>query len=134
MTTRIRVLVVDDEPRFRENLVRLLALQGFDAASAPGGHEALAILRENRFDVAVVDMKMPVMDGMETLRGIRLISDAPACIILTGHVCMDDAVEGMRCGAAEYLLKPCSTDDLAERICRAYERRREHTAGLCARG
>ncbi|WBF65996.1 response regulator [Desulfovibrio subterraneus] len=134
MAQNIRVLIVDDELRFRENLQRLLSLRGFSVFAAEDGAKALTLLKTETVDVCVVDMRMPGMDGTETVRCIREMPEPPACIILTGHACVDQAVQGYHCGAAEYLLKPCTTDELAERIHRVYERTREQRTGTFANG
>ncbi len=125
----IRVLVVDDEPRFRENLVTLLTLRGFAVNAAENGARALALLADHPFDVVVLDMRMPELDGGKTMRAMQALPAPPACIILTGHASFEEAVEGVRHGAADYLLKPCSTDELEERILRAFERLREQRGG-----
>ncbi len=115
-TTRIRVLIVDDETRFRSNVKRLLAAKGFDVACVESGLLALEQASEQDFDVIVLDQKMPGMDGLETMARLREQGCEAKVIFLTGHTSMDDAAEGMSMGAVDYQLKPLSVEDLAKKI------------------
>lgn len=119
----ISVLVVDDEKRFRENMVVLLSARGFQVDEAGDGREALDKTAQKRFDVVVLDMKMPGLSGPALLKALRDAGVDAEVLVLTGHASVDDAVELIRFGAADYLLKPCSTDELAAKILTAHERR-----------
>ena len=123
MTSGPRVLIVDDEERFRNTLRKLLTVAGVEAASAASGEEALQKLRESDYDVVLLDVKMPGMSGVEALAKVK--EDVPEIevIMLTGHACVDIAVEIMKLGGYEYLLKPCPLDDLLLKIDAAYERK-----------
>lgn len=116
MYDQIRVLVVDDEERFRNNLVRLLQTHDIVAAGASGGEEALQELARQDFDVVLLDMKMPGLSGKETMRQIKERGFKVKTIVLTGHASVDDAMELLGMGAMDYLLKPCKTEALLEMI------------------
>ena len=113
---RIRVLVVDDENRFRSNVERLLAAKGFGVACVANGIEALELTAKETFDVIVLDQKMPGMDGLATMTRLKEQGCQAKVIFLTGHTSMDAATEGMDMGAVDYLLKPLSMEDLARKI------------------
>jgi DNA-binding NtrC family response regulator len=118
-----KILLVDDEARFRTTLSKLLAAQGLEVTALGSGREALAELRQNAYDVMVLDVRMPDMDGIATLTEIKKIAPQIEVIILTGHASMDAAVEIMRLGGYDYLLKPCPVEDLLAKIESAYERK-----------
>jgi len=123
MPSTPKVLIVDDEERYRATLQKLLTVMGLDAETADSGKQALEKLRKKPFDVILLDVKMPGMDGMETLAEIKKIDPGLEVIMLTGHASVDVAVEIMRLGGYEYLLKPCPIDDLKAKIDAAYERK-----------
>ncbi|QGY40302.1 response regulator [Pseudodesulfovibrio cashew] len=122
---RIRVLVVDDEPDFLKLIKRRLSKRNVDVDVAASGEEALHFLEEARVDVVILDVRMPGMSGIETLKEIRKRFREVEVIMLTGHGSMQSGIEGMNLGAYDYILKPFSIDDLLTRIRAA----REH-AGL----
>ncbi len=112
-----RVLLVDDEEKFLLNLSRLLQFRGFDVVTAADGYSALAILdRDGRFDVAILDIKMPGMDGIATLRAVKKKAPGIEVIMLTGHATIDSGIQAIREGAFDYLMKPCDIEDLTEKI------------------
>jgi DNA-binding NtrC family response regulator len=115
---------VDDEEEFLASMARALTRRGFGVATARGGLEALAALREGDVDVAVVDVKMPGMDGIELLSRIKRDSPAVEVILLTGHATVDLAIQGMKQGAFDFLFKPHEPDDLAAKIRIAAGRRK----------
>ena len=123
MTSEPKILIVDDEERFRTNLVKLLGVKGLVAMAVGSGREAVKEIRERPYDVILLDVKMPEMDGIQTLEEIKKINAALEVIILTGHASVDAAVEIMRLGGYEYLLKPYSTEELIDKIERAFERK-----------
>jgi len=124
MTEVIKVLVVDDEERFRNTLAKLLTAQGMQADVAGGGAEALEILRRDPHDIVLLDVKMPGMSGQDTLPEIKKIDPDIEVIILTGHASVDIAAEMMARGGSDYLLKPYPMDELLGIIHIAYDRRR----------
>jgi DNA-binding NtrC family response regulator len=124
------VLVVDDEVQFVETLVKRLAKRGLRVGSAFSGQEALAALDASggatRIDVVILDVKMPVMDGLETLSAIKKAHPLVEVIMLTGHATVESAIEGMKQGAFDYLMKPCDFDVLMTKVTEATNKKREH--------
>ena len=125
MSEKISVLVVDDETRFALNLVKILSRRGIEADAAFDGFQALEKVKSQAmFDVVVLDVKMPVLDGIETLAELKKIAPDTEVIMLTGHATLDSGIQAMRMGAYDYLMKPCDIEDLIEKIKEAYERER----------
>ncbi len=120
MRDRVRVLIIDDEPQFRLNTAAILKRRGFDAVAVECGAEALEQVRKTAYDVAVLDLKMPDMNGNEVLRQIKKIRPELEVILLTGYGTMASAHDALRAGAFDYLTKPCDLDLLAGRIHDAY--------------
>ncbi len=123
MTGKPKVLIVDDEERFRITLRKLLGVQGVEANTAGSAKEAFEELNHQPYDVVLLDVRMPEMNGIEALAEIKKTHRDLEVIILTGHASVDIAVEIMRLGGYEYLLKPCATDELVAKIESAYERK-----------
>jgi len=123
MEKAIRVLLVDDEERFTRTLSKRLAERGLRVHTASSGMKALRHMEDNVFDVVVLDVKMPGMDGVETLREAKKVQPLTEVILLTGHASVDSAIEGMRLGAFEYLMKPCEIEELMAKIEEAYAKR-----------
>ena len=117
--TDLKLLLVDDEPEFLEPMAARLLRRGLACRTARSGEEALKILQGESFNCAVVDVRMPGMDGLELLR--RMHRDYPdvAVILLTGHASVELGVQGMELGAFEYLMKPVELDELLDTIRRA---------------
>ncbi|MBI5551406.1 MAG: response regulator [Desulfobacterales bacterium] len=111
-----RILIVDDEERYRTTLTKRILERQLDATSVGSGQEALAELKRKLYDVVVLDVKMPGLDGIETLKEIKKTTPNVEVILLTGHASVDSAVDGMRLGAFDYLLKPCELEILLEKI------------------
>ncbi len=119
------VLVVDDEKDFVEMLSLRLQEAGEKVSTAYSGKECLEILEASPIDVVILDIKMPGMDGIETLGEIRKRFPIIEVIMLTGHGSTETAVEGMKLGAFDYLLKPADFDDLSAKLERARKRKDE---------
>lgn len=119
----LSILLVDDEFDFLENLAERLRLRGFTIHTASSGADAIALVRNEQFQSAVLDVMMPGMDGLETLREIKKIDDTVEVILLTGHARVDAALEGVRSGAFDYLIKPVDIDELSFRLQDACEKR-----------
>ena len=115
------ILLVDDEERFRQTLSKRLTERGLEVSTAGNGMEALEEIKKTDFDVVVLDVKMPVLDGIQTLAEIKKIKPQLEVLLLTGHASVDSAVDGMRLGAYDYLMKPCDIDVLLDKIYGAYE-------------
>jgi two-component system, OmpR family, response regulator CpxR len=122
----IRVLLVDDEREFVEVLSERLANRGFHVNMAFSGDEALEALQEADPDVVILDVLMPGRDGIETLREIKRVKPLAEVIMLTGHSTVETALEGMRLGAYDYLMKPSDTQVLIAKITKAHQRKLEH--------
>lgn len=120
-----RLLLVDDEERFRTTLAKRLKEKGFDVEDLGSGIEALEFLKEKKVDVIVLDIKMPGLDGIETLGEIKKSDPGIEVVLLTGHGTVDTAIEGMRNGAFDYLMKPCEIDNLILKINGAFEVKKE---------
>ena len=117
----IRVLVVDDEEPLRRLLKKELSRKGFSAEVAPDGRQALDLLKNSTYDVILLDIMMPGVNGIEVMKKLREDSSAPAIIVLTGKATVETAVEAMKNGAYDYLTKPYKLDELIIIINRAYE-------------
>jgi DNA-binding NtrC family response regulator len=111
-----RVLLVDDEVVFTGNMTRLLTTRGYNVTAVNSGDEALKLLKTMKFDVIVLDLKMPGKDGITVLREIKKLGVFTETLILTGHGSIDSALEAMKIGAYDYLTKPCGIDDLVAKI------------------
>mgnify|MGYP001815271427 FL=1 len=115
----IRLLLVDDEVGYLEVLSKRLTRRGFMVTTASSGEEAIRAARAWDFDVAVVDLKMEDMDGIEVLKTLKRMVPDLEVIILTGHGSERAAREGIAQGAFDYLIKPVGLDPLIVRICAA---------------
>lgn len=124
------ILVVDDEERFRANMLRLLGMHGLRALAAPGGREALDIMDREPVDVMLLDMKMPGMNGAEVMAELAKRAQRPEVIFLSGHASLDLPLEAVCKGACDYLIKPCAMDVLLAKVESAMERRRARLTGL----
>ena len=123
------VLLVDDEVAFVETLVKRLAKRDLRVDFAYGGQEALdklAAAGPTKTDVVILDVKMPGMDGLETLARIKDEHPLIEVIMLTGHATVESAIEGMKRGAFDYLMKPCEVDLLMEKLREAADKKRAH--------
>jgi len=129
MSERSKVLVVDDEKRFADNMAKLLEVNGLLAEKAYSGEEAVEELRRNAYDVVLLDMRLPGLTGKGTLERLREAGVAAKVIVVTGHASTDDAVELLRLGAFDYILKPCKTEKILELIDRAHRKKLEEERG-----
>jgi DNA-binding NtrC family response regulator len=123
--TKPRILLVDDEERFRNNLQKMLGAQGLIVGAKSSGVEALEELKLQPYDVVVLDIRMPGMDGLATLAEIKKIAPGVEVIILSGHASMDAAMEINRLGGYDYLMKPCPLEEILLKIDAAYEKKVE---------
>ena len=115
----LRLLLVDDEVEFLEPMTVRLSRRRVTCATAQSGEEALRTLKNDHFDCAVVDVKMPGMDGLELLRRMRRDYSDMAVVLLTGHASVELGVQGMELGAFDYLMKPVDLDELLDTVRRA---------------
>jgi DNA-binding response OmpR family regulator len=116
----IRLLLVDDEEAYVDVLYNRLGKRGFEVTKAYSGGEALQKMRGREFDVAVLDLKMADMDGIEVLRVVKLMDPTMQVIMLTGHGSATACRQGLELGAFDYLTKPCELDDLVGKIRAAF--------------
>lgn len=119
----IRILIVDDEHSFRDLLVQRFSRKGYYIKGVGSAKEALETLKAEAFQVAVFDIKMPGMDGIELLKQAREMEENLQVIMLTGHGTTETAIEAMKKGAYDYLTKPCNLSELEVTIQKAYEKR-----------
>ncbi|MBN2391944.1 MAG: response regulator transcription factor [Anaerolineae bacterium] len=116
----IRILVVDDEAAERITLGEVLRLEGYHVTLAASGEQALAIVRqEPMFDLAILDLRLPGMDGLQVLDGIRRISSETIVILITGYGTLETAVQALRKGAYDFLLKPSPVEEVLVAVRRA---------------
>ena len=127
----MRILVVDDEPAVRDSLERALRLDGYEVDLARDGHEGLARVREAAPDAVVLDVLMPVMDGLELCRELRALGDRSPILMLTARHAVADRVAGLDAGADDYLVKPFELAELQARL-RARLRRTAGEGGRLA--
>jgi len=118
-----RVLFGDDEADFRETLIKRMQKRHVEASGVSSGEEALAWLAQHPVDVVVLDVRMPGMDGIQTLRAIKRDHPLLEVILLTGHANLEIAREGMQLGAFDYLMKPIDLDDLLYKLEDAYQKK-----------
>ena len=116
MATTERVLVVDDEPDFLETMVKRLQVRNIKASGVDSGPGALELLNEQDFDVVILDVRMPGMDGIETLVEMKKKKPRMPVIMLTGHATVASGIQGMKLGAFAYVMKPVPLDELLEKI------------------
>lgn len=121
------VLLVDDEVPFVEAMTRRLTRRELVVSAAFSGVEALEALDSRKdTDVVILDVKMPGMSGIETLREIKKVRPLVEVILLTGHATVDSAIEGMRLGAFDYLMKPCDINQLLAKVQEAKAKKVRH--------
>lgn len=122
---KIRVLLVDDEEQFVDVLSQRLMTRDFEVLKAFSGDEAISVLEKMDIDVVVLDVMMPARDGISTLTEIRRMRPLTEVIMLTGNTTVDTAINGMKLGAYDYLLKPTDTRILVEKLTQAYQRKKD---------
>jgi DNA-binding NtrC family response regulator len=121
------VMLVDDEVPFVETMTKRLTRRNLTILSAYSGQEALEKLKEHKdVDVVILDVKMPGMDGIETLREIKREHPLVEVIMLTGHATVETAIEGMKLGAFDYLMKPCEVEQLVAKVQEAKAKKSQH--------
>jgi len=124
ITANARILVVDDEPPVLLTLKAILEQEGYAVDAAAEGATALRMVREHRYDLVLTDLKMPGVDGMAVLKGVRNLSPETVTVMLTGYGSLDSALEAVQQGAYEYLLKPVEIPHLKLIVQRSLERKR----------
>jgi len=122
----LRMMIVDDEERFLSTTSKLLLRKGYEVVTATSGAEALDKLRDEEIHVVILDVKMPGMSGIATLEEIRRRFPLVEVIMLTGHATMESAVDGLRSGATDYLMKPTDIDEIIQKAEEAFSKRQRH--------
>ena len=123
---KIRVLLVDDEKDFIDALSQRLEMRDFAVGKACNGSEALGLIEEHEYDVIVLDVRMPGEDGIQILKRLKELKPLTEVIMLTGHATVQIAIEGMKFGAYDFLMKPADTDLLVGKINLAYKLKFDH--------
>jgi two-component system nitrogen regulation response regulator NtrX len=118
------ILIVDDEPGIRQSLKGALEDEGYKAAAAESGESCLELLKKRRFDVVLLDIWLPGMDGLETLEKIKQSEDAPEVIMISGHGTIETAVRATKLGAFDFLEKPLSLEKMLILVKNAVEARK----------
>ena len=121
MSEKIRLLIVDDEVAFLESMAKRLEMRDFEVQTASRGADAIEIARKERFDLALLDLKMPGMDGKQVLEILKQEDKFIEVIILTGHGSVDSAIDCTKLGAFGYLPKPYELDKLLDTLQQAYQ-------------
>ena len=123
----INLLLVDDEKGFLDTITKRLKKREVNASAVYSGKEALKFLKDNStIDAVVLDVKMPEMDGVETLIEIKRQFPLVEVIMLTGHATVETAIDGMKLGAFDYLMKPCDIEVLVSKVKDAVTKKRAH--------
>ncbi|HBE95288.1 MAG TPA: two-component system response regulator [Desulfovibrio sp.] len=122
-----KILLIDDEASFLEVLSKRLETRNLTIATALSGEAGLKILaKDHAVDVVILDVKMPGLDGIETLQMIKKNFPLVEVVMLTGHATVETAIEGMKLGAFDYLMKPCDIDLLVQKVQEAKEKKIKH--------
>lgn len=126
-TLTTTILIVDDEVPFVEAVTKRLNKRGFETLAAYSGDEALTVLaNSDKVDVVILDVKMPGMDGIETLKEIKRQFPLVEVVMLTGHGTVESAIEGMKLGAYDFLLKPSDIEELTAKVNAAKQKKASH--------
>ncbi len=121
---KMRMMLVDDEERFLSTTKKLLVRKGYEVLTASSGGEALENLATQTIHVVILDVKMPGMDGVTTLKEIKKRFPLVEVIMLTGHATVESAVDGLKSGATDYLMKPADIDELVNKAEEAFSKRK----------
>ena len=122
---KARLLIVDDEEQFVEALSERLSMRGYEVTTSLTGEVAIEKITNYNFDVVILDVRLPGIDGTEVLRKIKNLKPLAEVIMLTGHGTVEMAIEGMKLGAFDFLMKPCEAEDLTVKIDKAHDRKAE---------
>ena len=117
------VLLVDDEEEFLDTLVKRIRKRNVDVSGVRSGEDALLFMKKGLVDVVVMDVRMPGMDGIQTLRELKKVHPLVEVIMLTGHASLEVAIEGMELGAFDYMMKPIDIDELLYKLQDAFKKR-----------
>jgi signal transduction histidine kinase/FixJ family two-component response regulator len=124
------VLIIDDEPDVLELCQRILLAEGYRVETSRSGYKAIQRIRQTSFDLVLTDIKMPGMDGLETAQAIKEIDPSIICVTMTGYSTMDTAIEALKLGVGEFIVKPFSPTELSMTIAKALEKERLHKENI----
>ena len=127
----MNILVVDDEAVIREGLTRTLEGDGLIVDTAKNGHAAIEFMQQKEFDLVITDLKMPGMNGFEVLNAVKVLQPGIPVIMITGFATVESAVEAMKNGTVDYIVKPFTPDQILEKVRRALELRTSSAEELC---
>jgi DNA-binding NtrC family response regulator len=122
----MKLLLVDDEADFRNTLLKRMKRRDVDVSGVDSGESAITFMETHPVDVVILDVRMPGMDGIETLKSIKARYPLTEVIMLTGHASMEVAIEGMEMGAFDYLMKPMDMDELLYKAEDAFKKKSIH--------
>ncbi|NNL76595.1 MAG: response regulator [Desulfobacterales bacterium] len=122
---KARLLLIDDEEQFVEALSERLSMRDYDVTTSLTGEDAIEKITNYNFDVVILDVRLPGIEGPEILREIKSVKPLIEVIMLTGQGTVEMAIEGMKLGAFDFLMKPCETEDLTAKIDKAHDRKAE---------
>ncbi len=122
---KIKLMLVDDEERFLATTKKLIEKKGIEVLTAQSGGEAINIISNNNVHVVILDVKMPGLDGISTLKWIKQLHPLTEVIMLTGHATVESSIEGLKTGAYDYLTKPIDINFLVEMSEAAYEKKQK---------
>jgi DNA-binding NtrC family response regulator len=121
--TKMKIMLVDDEERYLQTTKKLIEKKGHGVLTAQSGAEALEKLKLENVHVVILDVKMPGMDGNQVLKAIKTLYPLVEVIMLTGHATVDSAIDGLKSGACDYLMKPADIEEIMEKALEAFEKR-----------
>ncbi len=122
---KARLLIVDDEEQFVEAFSERLSMRNYEVTTSLTGEDAIEKITNYNFDVVILDVRLPGIDGTDVLREIKNLKPLTEVIMLTGHGTVEMAIEGMKLGAFDFLMKPSETEDLIRKIDKAHDRKAE---------
>jgi len=122
---KAKILIVDDEELVRDSLEEILRLEGYEVQAAGNGEAAIQALQRENFDLILLDLKMPGIDGLEVMRTANKIAADTKIIMLTGHGSLESAIDALRQGAHDYILKPAPSGEILSSVARALAKRAE---------
>jgi DNA-binding NtrC family response regulator len=120
---KTRILIVDDEEEFAQALEERLEIRDYEVTAVFTGQDAIDKNKQFNYDIVILDVKMPGTNGIDVLKEIKSTKPLTEVIMLTGNATVDTAIDGMKLGAFDYLMKPCETEDLIKKIAGAYEKK-----------
>lgn len=131
---KVKILVVDDEPGALESFRMILEIKDFEVSTFSNGNEALSQAEKTAFDIAFIDLKMPIIDGLEVLKKLKVISPATEAIIVTAYATEESQANAITFGAMEYLRKPFLMEEIFSLCDRALRKKREKASGSNKKG